>query len=93
MSTFSGQYQYHTSGRTTLNGEGLQHQDGHSQVVAGTVPNLISYDLAFAYELVVIIRDGIRRMYTEQEDIFYYITVTNENALMPSFPPHARKAS
>ncbi|MEM7252876.1 MAG: pyruvate dehydrogenase (acetyl-transferring), homodimeric type [Pseudomonadota bacterium] len=75
-----------TSGRTTLNGEGLQHQDGHSHVVASTLPNLVSYDPAFAYELVIIIRDGIRRMYAEQEDIFYYITVTNENIVMPSIP-------
>ncbi len=78
-----------TSGRTTLNGEGLQHQDGHSQVVAATVPNLLSYDPAFAYELAVIIRDGIRRMYTEQEDIFYYITIHNENLRMPPMPESA----
>jgi len=76
-----------TSGRTTLNGEGLQHQDGHSHVVASTVPNLVSYDPAFAYELVVIIRDGIRRMYEAQENIFYYLTVTNENAEMPAYDP------
>ncbi|MEM7017703.1 MAG: pyruvate dehydrogenase (acetyl-transferring), homodimeric type, partial [Pseudomonadota bacterium] len=75
-----------TSGRTTLNGEGLQHQDGHSQIVAGTVPNLISYDPAFAYELAVIVREGIRRMYEQQEDVFYYLTVTNENYVMPSMP-------
>jgi pyruvate dehydrogenase E1 component len=73
-----------TSGRTTLNGEGLQHQDGHSHVLASTVPNLVTYDPAFAYELAVIIRDGIRRMYEEQEDIFYYLTVTNENYVMPT---------
>ena len=72
-----------TSGRTTLNGEGLQHQDGHSHVLASTVPTLVSYDPAFAYELAVIIRDGIRRMYEEQEDIFYYLTVGNENYAMP----------
>jgi pyruvate dehydrogenase E1 component len=76
-----------TSGRTTLNGEGLQHQDGHSQIVASTVPNLVSFDPAFAYELVVIIRDGIRRMYSEQENIFYYITVVNEATVMPPFSP------
>jgi pyruvate dehydrogenase E1 component len=75
-----------TSGRTTLNGEGLQHEDGHSQVVANTVPNLLSYDPAFAYELAVIIREGIRRMYQEQESIFYYITVHNENYAMPAMP-------
>ena len=75
-----------TSGRTTLNGEGLQHQDGHSHVVAATVPNLISYDPAFAHEVVVIIRDGIRRMYSEREDIFYYMTVVNETTVMPALP-------
>lgn len=73
-----------TSGRTTLAGEGLQHQDGHSHVLASTVPNLLTYDPAFAYELAVIIRDGIRRMYEEQESIFYYLTVGNENYPMPS---------
>ncbi len=83
-----------TAGRTTLNGEGLQHQDGHSQVVANTVPNLKSYDPAFAYELAIIVRDGIRRMYTEQEKIFYYITVYNENYPMPAMPETAwKKAS
>jgi pyruvate dehydrogenase E1 component len=75
-----------TSGRTTLNGEGLQHEDGHSQVVANTVPNLLSYDPAFAYELAVIIRDGIKRMYEEQQNIFYYITVHNQNYVMPPMP-------
>ena len=75
-----------TAGRTTLNGEGIQHQDGHSQVVANTYPNLKSYDPAFAYELVVIVREGIRRMYEEQENIFYYITAYNENYVMPSLP-------
>jgi pyruvate dehydrogenase E1 component len=75
-----------TSGRTTLAGEGLQHQDGHSHLLAYAVPNLITYDPAFAYELAVIIRDGIHRMYTEQEDIFYYLTVTNENYAMPPIP-------
>ncbi|MEO8225194.1 MAG: pyruvate dehydrogenase (acetyl-transferring), homodimeric type, partial [Gammaproteobacteria bacterium] len=72
-----------TSGRTTLNGEGLQHQDGHSQLVAGTVPNLLSYDPAFAYELAVIVREGIRRMYELQENVFYYLTIHNENYAMP----------
>ncbi len=75
-----------TSGRTTLNGEGLQHQDGHSHVLASTVPNLLTYDPAFAYELAVIIRDGIRRMYEEQESIFYYLTVGNENYPMAPLP-------
>ena len=64
--------------RTTLAGEGLQHQDGHSHLLAYPVPNLIAYDPAFAYELAVIMQDGIRRMYVEQEDIFYYITLMNE---------------
>lgn len=75
-----------TSGRTTLNGEGLQHQDGHSHVLASTVPNLLTYDPAFAYELAVIIREGIRRMYEEQESIFYYLTVGNENYPMAPMP-------
>jgi pyruvate dehydrogenase E1 component len=75
-----------TSGRTTLNGEGLQHEDGHSQVLASTVPNLVSYDPAFAYELAVIIRDGIRRMYQAQENVFYYITIHNQNYPMPAMP-------
>lgn len=75
-----------TSGRTTLAGEGLQHQDGHSHVLAATVPNVITYDPAFAYELAVIIRDGIRRMYEEQESVFYYLTVGNENYPMPHMP-------
>jgi pyruvate dehydrogenase E1 component len=73
-----------TAGRTTLNGEGLQHEDGHSHVLASTVPNLKSYDPAFAYELAVIVRDGIYRMYELQETIFYYITVYNENYCMPA---------
>ncbi len=75
-----------TAGRTTLNGEGIQHQDGHSQIIANTYPNLKSYDPAFAYELVVIVREGIRRMYEKQENIFYYITAYNENYLMPPLP-------
>ena len=76
-----------TAGRTTLAGEGLQHQDGHSHVLAMSVPNLITYDPAFAYELAVIIRDGIRRMYEEQESVFYYLTVYNENYEMLPMPP------
>jgi pyruvate dehydrogenase E1 component len=75
-----------TSGRTTLAGEGLQHQDGHSHLLAYAVPNIVTYDPAFAYELAVIIRDGIHRMYTQQEDIFYYLTVANENYAMPPMP-------
>ena len=68
-----------TAGRTTLSGEGLQHQDGHSLLLASTVPNLVSYDPAFAYEIAVIVRDGIRRMFENREDIFYYLTLYNEN--------------
>lgn len=75
-----------TAGRTTLNGEGIQHQDGHSQLIAKTFPDLKSYDPAFAYELVVIVREGIHRMYELQENIFYYITAYNENYEMPSMP-------
>jgi pyruvate dehydrogenase E1 component len=75
-----------TAGRTTLAGEGLQHQDGHSHLLAYPVPNLLAYDPAFGYELAVIIREGIRRMYTAQEDVFYYLTVTNQNYPMPSMP-------
>jgi pyruvate dehydrogenase E1 component len=78
-----------TSGRTTLNGEGLQHEDGHSHVLASTVPNCITYDPTFAYELAVIIQDGLRRMYREQEDVFYYITVMNENYAHPPMPEGA----
>jgi pyruvate dehydrogenase E1 component len=80
-----------TSGRTTLAGEGLQHQDGNSQVLALPVPNLLAYDPAFAYEIAVIIQDGIRRMYKENESIFYYITVMNEPYLMPSMPEGSRE--
>jgi pyruvate dehydrogenase E1 component len=75
-----------TAGRTTLAGEGLQHQDGNSHLLAYPVPNLVTYDPAFAYELAVIIRDGIRRMYEEQERVFYYITIMNENYAMPAMP-------
>jgi pyruvate dehydrogenase E1 component len=75
-----------TAGRTTLNGEGLQHEDGHSHVIAATVPNCISYDPTYAYELAVIIQDGLHRMYVEQEDVFYYITVMNENYTHPAMP-------
>jgi pyruvate dehydrogenase E1 component len=75
-----------TSGRTTLNGEGLQHEDGHSHVLASTIPNCVSYDPAFSYELAVILQDGLRRMYHEQEDVYYYITVLNENYTHPEMP-------
>jgi pyruvate dehydrogenase E1 component len=75
-----------TAGRTTLNGEGLQHEDGHSHVLASTVPNCVSYDPAYAYELAVIIQDGMRRMYVENEDVFYYLTVCNENYAQPAMP-------
>jgi pyruvate dehydrogenase E1 component len=77
-----------TAGRTTLAGEGLQHQDGHSHLLAYPVPTLRAYDPAFAYELAVIIRDGIYRMYEAQEDIFYYLTVGNQNYAMPPMPGH-----
>ncbi|MEX0619915.1 MAG: pyruvate dehydrogenase (acetyl-transferring), homodimeric type, partial [Pseudohongiellaceae bacterium] len=73
-----------TAGRTTLNGEGLQHQDGHSHTLASTIPNCVSYDPAYAYELAVIIQDGLRRMYQEKESVFYYITTMNENYLHPA---------
>ncbi|MBU2580525.1 MAG: pyruvate dehydrogenase (acetyl-transferring), homodimeric type [Alphaproteobacteria bacterium] len=75
-----------TSGRTTLNGEGLQHEDGHSHVLSATIPNCISYDPTYNYELAVIIQDGLRRMVGEQEDVYYYITVMNENYEHPAMP-------
>ena len=75
-----------TAGRTTLNGEGLQHQDGHSHIHASTVPNVVAYDPAFAYELAIILQDGMRRMYVENEDIFYYITLGNENYVQAPMP-------
>ena len=75
-----------TAGRTTLAGEGLQHQDGHSHVLASTIPNCVAYDPTFAYELAVIIQDGLRRMYREQEEVFYYITMMNENYPQPPLP-------
>src|SRR6266403_6074807 len=80
-----------TAGRTTLAGEGLQHQDGNSQLFALAYPNCVSYDPAFAYELAVIIEDGIRRMYVEQESIFYYLTVMNEQYAMPVMPEGSRE--
>jgi pyruvate dehydrogenase E1 component len=75
-----------TAGRTTLAGEGLQHQDGHSHLAASTIPNCVAYDPAFAYELTVIVQDGMRRMYQEKENCFYYITVMNENYPQPAMP-------
>jgi pyruvate dehydrogenase E1 component len=80
-----------TAGRTTLNGEGLQHQDGHSHLFAYAIPNLVAYDPAFAFELAVIIRYGIKRMFEKQEKIFYYITVMNENYAMPEMPKGAEE--
>jgi len=80
-----------TAGRTTLNGEGLQHEDGHSHLLASTVPNCIAYDPTYAYELAVIIQDGMRRMYAEQEDVYYYITVMNENYAHPAMPAGAEQ--
>jgi pyruvate dehydrogenase E1 component len=80
-----------TAGRTTLAGEGLQHQDGHSHLFAFSVPNCMAYDPAFAYELAVIVEEGIKRMYVDQEDIFYYITVMNEKYLMPKMPNKVRE--
>ena len=75
-----------TAGRTTLNGEGLQHEDGHSQILANVIPNCVSYDPTFQYELAVIVQDGMRRMFAEQEDVYYYITVMNENYEHPELP-------
>jgi pyruvate dehydrogenase E1 component len=75
-----------TAGRTTLNGEGLQHQDGHSHVQAGLIPNCVSYDPTYGYEVAVITRDGTRRMLEEQENVFYYLTVMNENYVQPAMP-------
>jgi pyruvate dehydrogenase E1 component len=78
-----------TAGRTTLAGEGLQHQDGHSHLVSTTIPNCVAYDPTFAYELAVIVQDGMRRMFAEQEDIFYYLSVMNENYAHPAMPAGA----
>jgi pyruvate dehydrogenase E1 component len=75
-----------TAGRTTLNGEGLQHEDGHSHVLSATIPNCVSYDPTFSYEVAVIVADGLRRMHSEQEDVFYYITLMNENYQHPAMP-------
>jgi pyruvate dehydrogenase E1 component len=78
-----------TAGRTTLNGEGLQHEDGHSHLWSGAIPNCISYDPTFAFELAVIIQDGMRRMMTNQDDVYYYITLMNENYSHPAMPKGA----
>jgi pyruvate dehydrogenase E1 component len=78
-----------TAGRTTLNGEGLQHEDGHSHLLAATIPNCVAYDPTFAYEVAVIIQDGLRRMFKEQEDVYYYITLMNENYSHPAMPDGA----
>ncbi len=78
-----------TAGRTTLNGEGLQHEDGHSLILSGLIPNCISYDPTFAFEIAVIMQDGMRRMFQEQEDVYYYITVMNENYEHPEMPEGA----
>ena len=75
-----------TSGRTTLNGEGLQHQDGHSHILSSTIPNCLSYDPTFSYEIAVIIKDGIQKMYIENKNYFYYITTMNENYEQPEMP-------
>jgi len=80
-----------TAGRTTLNGEGLQHEDGNSHMMAGMIPNCVSYDPTFAYEIAVILHDGLRRMYGEGEDIFYYLTVENENYPHPEMPEGAEE--
>ena len=80
-----------TAGRTTLNGEGLQHEDGHSHILASTIPNCIAYDPTFAYEVVVIVREGLRRMFTEQHDVYYYVTLMNENYPHPAMPAGAEE--
>ena len=80
-----------TAGRTTLNGEGLQHEDGHSHLLAATIPNCVSYDPTFAYEVAVIIQDGLRRMFKDQDDVYYYITLMNENYPHPAMPKGAEE--
>jgi pyruvate dehydrogenase E1 component len=80
-----------TAGRTTLNGEGLQHEDGHSHVLSSTIPNCVSYDPTYAYEVAVIVREGLRRMVSEQEDVFYYLTLMNENYPHPEMPEGAEE--
>jgi pyruvate dehydrogenase E1 component len=80
-----------TAGRTTLNGEGLQHEDGHSHVLSSTIPNCVSYDPTYGFELAVIVREGLRRMIGEQEDVFYYLTLMNENYRHPVMPEGAEE--
>jgi len=80
-----------TSGRTTLNGEGLQHEDGHSHLLSATIPNCVSYDPTYSYEVAVIVRDGLRRMITNQEDVYYYLTLLNENYAHPAMPAGAEE--
>jgi pyruvate dehydrogenase E1 component len=80
-----------TSGRTTLNGEGLQHEDGHSHVLASTIPNCVGYDPTYAYELAVIIHSGLKRMYVDNEDVYFYITTLNENYPHPAMPEGAEE--
>ena len=80
-----------TAGRTTLNGEGLQHQDGHSHLLASTIPTLLTYDAAYGYEIAVIIQDGLRRLYAENEEYFYYLTLYNESYPMPAMPEGAEE--
>jgi pyruvate dehydrogenase E1 component len=80
-----------TAGRTTLNGEGLQHQDGHSLILANTIPNCKSYDATFSYELAVIVQDGVKRMFEDQENCFYYLTTMNENYVQPAMPEGAEE--
>jgi pyruvate dehydrogenase E1 component len=80
-----------TAGRTTLNGEGLQHEDGHSHIQASLIPNCVAYDPAYGYEVAVIVQEGLRRMLAEQEDVFYYVTVMNENYQQPALPAGAEE--
>ena len=80
-----------TAGRTTLNGEGLQHEDGHSHLLSSTIPNCVSYDPTYGYEVAVIVREGLRRMVAEQEDVFYYLTLMNENYPHPAMPEGAEE--
>jgi pyruvate dehydrogenase E1 component len=80
-----------TAGRTTLNGEGLQHEDGHSHVLFSVVPNCVAYDPAYGYEVAVIVQDGLRRMLAQQEDVFYYLTIMNENYVQPPMPEGAEE--
>ena len=80
-----------TSGRTTLNGEGLQHADGHSHILASTIPNCVTYDPTYAYELAVIVHSGLKRMFADNEDVYFYITTLNENYPHPGLPEGAEE--